>query len=163
MVNPKSLASLTTLIPSPPIATAGNSQLIEANEIRSSLHLLIFNMTLFQLDHSATSSAIVCYIYSLLYQYCGKMWRRQWTIEIFKRKQECYHQFLNDNVNSPVLLTAQINDFFTRITHEFETLTQVQTPPNVISSDLLVSMERGFIWLTYVAKIEGCWIRWNFK
>ena len=64
MVNPKSLASLTTFIRSPPIATGGNSQLIEANEIRSSLHLSIFNLTLFLLDHSATSSAIVCALLS---------------------------------------------------------------------------------------------------
>ena len=56
-------------------------------------------------------------------------------------KQEWHHQFLNDTINSPVLLAAQINDFFTSITHEFEPLTQVQTPPNVISSDLLVSLE----------------------
>ena len=42
------------------IATGGNSQLIEENEIRSSLHLSIFNLTLFLLDHPATSSAIVC-------------------------------------------------------------------------------------------------------
>ena len=40
-----------------------------------------------------------------------------------------------------MLLAAQINDFFTSITHEFEPLTQVQTPPNVISSDLPVSLE----------------------
>ena len=52
-----------------------------------------------------------------------------------------HHQFLNDIINSPVLLVTQINDFFTSITHEFEPLTQVQTPPNVISSDLLVSLE----------------------
>jgi len=28
-------------------------------------------------------------------------------------KQEWHHQFLNDTINSPVLLAAQINDFFT--------------------------------------------------
>ena len=27
-------------------------------------------------------------------------------------KQEWHHQFLNDTINSPVLLAAQINDFF---------------------------------------------------
>ena len=51
-------------------------------------------------------------------------------------KQEWPHQLLNETINSPVLLAAQIS-----ITHEFEPLTQVQTPPNVISSDLLVSLE----------------------
>ena len=56
-------------------------------------------------------------------------------------KQEWHHQLLNDTINSPGLLAAQINYFFTSITHEFEPLTQVQTPPNVISSDLLVSLE----------------------
>ena len=54
------LALLTTFIRSPPIATGGKSQLIEANEIRSSLQLSIFNLTLFLLDHSAASSAMVC-------------------------------------------------------------------------------------------------------
>ena len=48
---------------------------------------------------------------------------------------------LNDTINSPALLAAQINDFFTSITQEFEPLTQVQTPPKVISLDLLVSLE----------------------
>lgn len=56
-------------------------------------------------------------------------------------KQEWHHQFLNDTINSPVLLAAQINDFFSSITDEFEPLTQVQTPPNVISSDFLVSLK----------------------
>ena len=59
MVTPKSLASLTAFIHSPPITTGGNSRLTAANEIRSSLHLSIFNLTLFLLDHSATSSAIL--------------------------------------------------------------------------------------------------------
>ena len=45
-------------------------------------------------------------------------------------KQEWHHQFLNDTINS-------INS----ITHAFEPLTQVQTPPNVISPYLLVSLE----------------------
>ena len=58
-------------------------------------------------------------------------------------KQEWHHRFLNDTINSPLLLAAQINDFCSSITHEFEPLTQVQTPPNVISSDLLVSLEEG--------------------
>ena len=44
MVNPKSLASPTTFIRSPPIATGGKSQLIEASEIGSSLHLSILNI-----------------------------------------------------------------------------------------------------------------------
>ena len=47
----------------------------------------------------------------------------------------------NGTINSPMLLAAQINDFFTSRTHEFEPLTQVQTPPNVISSELPVSLE----------------------
>ena len=38
-------------------------------------------------------------------------------------------------------LLAKLMIFFTSITHEFEPLTQVQTTPNVISSDLLVSLE----------------------
>ena len=32
---------------------------------------------------------------------------------------------LNDTINSPALLAAQINDFFISITQEFEPLTQV--------------------------------------
>ena len=35
-------------------------------------------------------------------------------------KQEWHHQLLNDTINSPGLLAAQINDFFKSITHEFE-------------------------------------------
>ena len=72
-----------------------------------------------------------------------KWWQdiKSLTGQDFFSKQEWHHQLLNVTINSPVLLAAQINDFFTSITHEFEPLTQVQTPPNVISWDLLVSLE----------------------
>ena len=38
-------------------------------------------------------------------------------------------------------VAAQINEYFTSIAQEFKPLLQVQSPPNVISSDLLVSPE----------------------
>ena len=52
-----------------------------------------------------------------------------------------YHQFLSDVITGPAELATQINDFFTRITQEFEPLMPAQTPPNVIPPDLLVSLE----------------------
>ena len=56
-------------------------------------------------------------------------------------RQEWHHQLLNDTINSPALLATQVIDFFSSITHEFEPLTQIRTPPNVISLDLLVSLK----------------------
>jgi len=38
-------------------------------------------------------------------------------------------------------VAAQINEYFTSIAQEFKPLMQVKSPPNVISSDLLVSPE----------------------
>ena len=60
IVTPKSLASVTTFMHSPPITTGGKSWLTETEEMRSSLHLSVFSLTLFLLDQFATSSAIVC-------------------------------------------------------------------------------------------------------
>jgi len=48
---------------------------------------------------------------------------------------------LIDTIKKPALLAAKINDYFTSVTQEFKPLMQVQSPPNVISSDLLVSLE----------------------
>ena len=56
-------------------------------------------------------------------------------------KREWYHQFLSDVITSPAELATQIYVFFTSITHEFEPLMPAQTPPNVVPSDLLVSLE----------------------
>ena len=39
------------------------------------------------------------------------------------------------------LVAAQINEYFSSIAQEFKPLMQVKSPPNVISSDLLVSSE----------------------
>ena len=50
------------------------------------------------------------------------------------------HQFLSDIMTSPTELATQIV-FFSSITQEFEPLMPAQTVPNVIPSDLLVSVE----------------------
>ena len=55
--------------------------------------------------------------------------------------QEWYHQFLGDVITSPAELATRVNVFFTSITWEFVPLKPVQTPPSVIPSDALVSLE----------------------
>lgn len=44
-------------------------------------------------------------------------------------------------ISSSAELATQINGFFTSTTQEFEPLMQAQTPPNIVSPDLLVSLE----------------------
>ena len=71
-------------------------------------------------------------------------------------KQEWHHRFLNDTINSPLLLAAQINYFFSSITHEFEPLTQ-DASPNPTKRHFIrfaCLSGRGFIRLTNVANNE---------
>lgn len=56
-------------------------------------------------------------------------------------KQEWYHLFLSEVITSPAEVATQINIFLTNITQEFEPWMTAQTPPNIIPSDLLVSLE----------------------
>ena len=51
---PKSLASLTNLMHSFPMTTGGKSQ-SDVKLMRSSLHLCVFNLTLFLIDQFTTS------------------------------------------------------------------------------------------------------------
>ena len=54
IVTPKSLASLTNLMHSSPMTTGGKSQ-SDVKLRRSSLHLSVFNLTLFLIDQFTTS------------------------------------------------------------------------------------------------------------
>ena len=64
IVTPKSLASLTNLMHSSPMTTGGNSQ-SDVKLRRSSLHLSVFNLTLYLIDQFSTSFIIpwvsLCY------------------------------------------------------------------------------------------------------
>ena len=57
IVTPKSLASLTNLIHSSPMTTGGKSK-SDVKLMRSSLHLSVFNLTLFLIDQFTTSFTI---------------------------------------------------------------------------------------------------------
>ena len=57
IVTPKSLASLTNLMHSSPMTTGGKSQ-SDVKLMRSSLHLSVFNLTLFLIDQFTTSFTI---------------------------------------------------------------------------------------------------------
>lgn len=72
-----------------------------------------------------------------------KWWKdiKSLTRQVTSGKHEWYHQFLSNIITSPAELATQINDFFTSITEEFEPLTPIQTLPNVIPPELLVSLE----------------------
>ena len=60
IVTPNSFALSTTSKALPHAIKGGRSGLFLANDIRSSLHLPVFNWNRFNLDHSTTSSTISC-------------------------------------------------------------------------------------------------------
>ena len=72
-----------------------------------------------------------------------KWWKdiKSLTGQLSLSKQQWYHQFLNDVITSPAELATQVNNFFTGLTEQFDPLTPVQTPPNVIPSHLFVSLQ----------------------
>ena len=66
IVTPKSLASLTNLMHSSPMTTGGKSQ-SDVKLMRSSLHLSVFNLTLFLIDQFTTSFTLNLAMLSFLY------------------------------------------------------------------------------------------------
>ena len=88
IVTPKSLASLTNLMHSSPMTTGGKSQ-SDVKLMRSSLHLSVFNLTLFLIDQFTTSFTIP--------------WASLCCQRITCNKKYAYIYHLNTKIRSTVL------------------------------------------------------------